>query len=69
MVITRFAPRPASIAPRFAGSPLNACFVSDLDPLLAASGATLWVHNTPTTASTYRVGATRVLCNPRLPDR
>lgn len=65
VVITHFAPSPGSIAPRFAGSPLNACFVSDLDPLVAASGATLWIHGHTHDSFDYTVGTTRVLCNPR----
>ena len=31
-VVTHFAPARGSIAAKFAGSPLNACFVSDLEP-------------------------------------
>ncbi|TVO51611.1 metallophosphoesterase family protein [Denitromonas halophila] len=65
VVITHFAPSPGSIAPRFADSPLNACFVSNLDPLVAASGATLWVHGHTHDSFDYRIGDTRVLCNPR----
>jgi hypothetical protein len=30
VVITHFAPTPQSISPQFSGSPLNACFMSDL---------------------------------------
>ena len=53
VVITHHAPSPASIHPRFAGSLLNACFVSDAEHLLdggdvPSCGSTA----TPTTAST-----------------
>jgi len=52
-----------SIHPRFAGSPVNLCFVSDAEHLL--EGADLWVHGHTHDSFDYRVGATRVLCNPR----
>ena len=35
VVVTHFAPARGSIAARFAGSPLNACFVSDLEERIA----------------------------------
>jgi len=65
VVVTHFAPSPRSIAPRFAGSPLNACFVSDLENLVADSGAALWIHGHTHDSFDYRVGTTRVLANPR----
>lgn len=65
VVVTHFAPSPRSIAPRFAGSPLNACFVSDLESLVASSGAALWIHGHTHDSFDYRLGTTRVLANPR----
>lgn len=65
VVVTHFAPSVRSVAPRFAGSPLNACFVSDLERLVAASGAALWVHGHTHDSFDYRIGDTRVLANPR----
>ena len=65
VVVTHFAPSPGSIAPQFAGSPLNACFVSDLDALIASSGAALWIHGHTHDSFDYRLGGTRVLANPR----
>jgi len=44
VVITHHAPSPRSIHPRFAGSLLNACFVSDAESLLGADRALLWIH-------------------------
>jgi hypothetical protein len=41
VLVTHFAPLLKSIEPRFAGSLLNACFVSDLEPLVEKSGAAL----------------------------
>ncbi|MBS0348756.1 MAG: metallophosphoesterase family protein [Proteobacteria bacterium] len=65
VVVTHFAPSPRSIAPRFAGSPLNACFVSNLEDLVANSGAALWIHGHTHDSFDYRLGSTRVLANPR----
>ena len=63
VVISHHAPSLRSIHPRFAGSPVNLCFVSDAEHLLR--GANLWVHGHTHDSFDYRVGATRVLCNPR----
>jgi len=63
VVISHHAPSLRSIHPRFAGSPVNLCFVSDAEHLLA--GVDLWIHGHTHDSFDYQVGATRVLCNPR----
>jgi Icc-related predicted phosphoesterase len=65
VVITHHAPSPGSINPRFAGSPLNASFVSDLDARIRQWQPRLWVHGHLHDSFDYQVGDTRVLCNPR----
>lgn len=65
VVITHHAPSRNSIHPRFAGSLLNACFVSDADRLLDASRVRLWVHGHTHDSFDYVVNGTQVLCNPR----
>lgn len=65
VVITHHAPSPASIHPRFAGSPINACFVSDAQYLLDGSRAQLWIHGHTHDSFDYVVKGTRVVCNPR----
>ncbi|MEO6928962.1 MAG: metallophosphoesterase [Casimicrobiaceae bacterium] len=65
VVITHHAPSPRSIHPRFAGSPLNACFVSDLEHLLDGDRVQLWVHGHTHDSFDYCVNGTRVVCNPR----
>ncbi|AMO23752.1 metallophosphoesterase [Ramlibacter solisilvae] len=65
VVITHHAPSPRSVHPRFAESPLNACFVSDLERLLGAGRVALWIHGHTHDSFDYRVNGTRVLCNPR----
>jgi predicted phosphodiesterase len=65
VVITHHAPSPRSVHPRFAGSLLNACFVSDLERLVGSGGAQLWIHGHTHDSFDYRLNGTRVLCNPR----
>ena len=63
VVITHHGPHPASVHPRFAGSPINGAFVSDLTELVEQAG--LWVHGHVHDSFDYRVGRCRVVCNPR----
>lgn len=65
VVITHHAPARGSIHPRFAGSPLNNCFVSDAQWLIDGSRVGLWIHGHTHDSFDYRVNGTRVLCNPR----
>src|SRR6185295_12942775 len=65
VVVTHFAPARGSIAARFAGSPLNACFVSDLEPQIRRWQPALWLHGHTHDSFDYRIGATRVVANPR----
>ena len=65
VVITHHAPSRHSIHPRFAGSLLNACFVSDAQHLLRADRVSLWIHGHTHDSFDHRVNGTRVVCNPR----
>lgn len=65
VVVTHHAPSRRSVGPVFAHDPLNPAFASDLEALVASSGAALWVHGHIHYASDYGVGRTRVLNNPR----
>ncbi len=65
VVITHFAPTRASIASQFVGSPLNACFVSDLQAQILRWQPRLWLHGHVHHSCDYPVGATRVVANPR----
>ncbi len=65
VVITHHAPSPQSIHPRFAGSLLNACFVSDLERLADRERVQLWIHGHTHDSFDYPVNGTRVVCNPR----
>ena len=65
VVITHFAPARASVAAQFSGSPLNACFVSDLEARILRWQPVLWLHGHVHDSFDYWVGATRVVANPR----
>ena len=65
VVITHFAPSHGSIAPKFAGSPLNACFISDLEAQILRWQPELWLHGHVHDSYDYQVGTTRVAANPR----
>ncbi|HYC38488.1 MAG TPA: metallophosphoesterase [Usitatibacter sp.] len=65
VVITHHAPSPRSIHPRFANSPLNACFVSEAEDLMDGARVCLWIHGHTHDSFDYFVKGTRVLCNPR----
>lgn len=65
VVVTHHAPSRRSIHPRFAGSPLNTCFVSDADHLMGVDRVALWIHGHTHDSFDYTVEGTRVLCNPR----
>jgi predicted phosphodiesterase len=63
VVITHHAPHAGSIHPRFAGSPINGGFISDLTGLVEQ--ADLWLHGHVHDSFDYRVGRCRVVTNPR----
>lgn len=65
VVVTHHAPSARSVEPKYAGSPLNAAFVSNFDALVAASRAELWIHGHTHHPVDYALGATRVFSNPR----
>ena len=63
VVLTHHAPHPGSIHARFAGSPINGAFISDLTELVEQ--ADLWLHGHAHDSFDYRVGRCRVVSNPR----
>jgi len=65
VVVTHHAPHRGSLAARFAEDPVSAAFVSDLEPLILERRPALWIHGHTHTPFDYRVGGTRVVCNPR----
>ena len=65
VIVTHHAPSERSIAPAFQGTPLAPAYASPLDELVRASGAAAWIHGHVHSHSDYRIGQTRILCNPR----
>lgn len=65
VVVSHHAPSRGSINPKYEGSPLNACFVSDIEAQLRRWSPPLWIHGHLHDSYDYRLGDTRVLCNPR----
>lgn len=63
VVVTHHAPSRQSVQPRYRDDLLTAAFASDLDSLVAKSK--LWVHGHLHASADYRLGACRVVANPR----
>lgn len=64
VVVTHHAPHPGSLHERYRNDFLSAAFVSDLTAVIETGQPDLWVHGHVHDSFDYRVGATRVLCNP-----
>jgi predicted phosphodiesterase len=65
VVITHHAPSAHSIHERYVGSPLSAAFASNLEKMLDADRAALWIHGHMHDSFDYEINGTRVVCNPR----
>ena len=65
VIISHHAPLPDSLHPAYAGEPSNAAYASDLRALIERTQPPLWIHGHVHYGRDYRVGATRVVCNPR----
>ena len=63
VVVTHHAPHRGSLVPEFAHDLLSAAYVSDLSQFMGT--VPLWIHGHTHASFDYRVGNTRVLCNPR----
>jgi predicted phosphodiesterase len=63
VVVTHHLPSWRSVHPAFAAWVTNAGFASELDELVER--ADLWIHGHTHTTQDYRIGASRVVCNPR----
>lgn len=64
VAITHYLPAQASVADEWAGSPLNAFFVCDVETLLRERRPRLWVHGHTHSSVDVVVGATRIVANP-----
>ncbi|MGE0699648.1 MAG: metallophosphoesterase [Hyphomicrobiaceae bacterium] len=64
VVVTHHAPHRRSLAERWRDDVLSAAFVSDLSALIERHQPALWVHGHTHTSFDYRIGASRIVCNP-----
>jgi|AraplaMF_Col_mMF_1032025.scaffolds.fasta_scaffold00054_100 predicted phosphodiesterase len=65
IVMTHHAPSPRSVPETWWGDPINAAYASELEALIEQTRPDLWVHGHIHSSSDYRIGSTRVVCNPR----
>ena len=65
VIITHHAPSMHSVPADPKYEQLAPGYATNLDPLVAGSGAALWVHGHIHVTSDYRIEETRVVCNPR----
>ncbi|MEH2506383.1 Icc-related predicted phosphoesterase [Bradyrhizobium sp. AZCC 1578] len=64
VVITHHAVHWQAVHPKFRSDPVTGAFVSDQSALIGRYQPRLWVHGHVHNSSDYRVGETRILCNP-----
>jgi predicted phosphohydrolase len=65
VVVTHHAPSARSLPADDVDDLLSTAYASNLDDLVASSGASLWLHGHIHEARDYEIGGTRVLSNPR----
>jgi Icc-related predicted phosphoesterase len=65
IVVTHHSPSLRSVPARFMNDLLSAAYSSHLDDLVERSGAAILVHGHTHDSFDYRIGRTRVICNPR----
>lgn len=64
IVVTHFTPSYNSIHPKWYGSVLNTYFSNNLDEMILKYEPDVWIHGHTHDAFDYKIGKTRVLCNP-----
>lgn len=64
VVVTHHLPHEKSVSRRFGANPLTPAFVSDLSDVIETYQPELWIHGHTHTSFDYRVGKTRIVCNP-----
>ena len=64
VVVTHYLPSKRSISPRFVRKELNRFFMCEMDDVLEFEQPKLWFHGHTHDSCDYRVGKTRVVCNP-----
>ncbi len=65
IVVTHHAPSIQSIADHYRKDHLSAAFASNMEDLIQEHQPRLWIHGHTHESFDYRIGKTRVICNPR----
>jgi hypothetical protein len=65
VVVTHHAPSPRSLDVELAESRFGGAYASDLEGLIHDTRPLLWIHGHLHRRQDYRIGETRVICNPR----
>jgi predicted phosphodiesterase len=65
IVMTHHLPTAKSSHPRFKGSKINGGFYSELDHVIEEYQPDYWIHGHTHDCFDYKIGSTRVLCNPK----
>jgi len=65
VVVTHHAPSLRSVRGDHQRLPISGAYASNLEEVVAASGARVWIHGHTHHAVDYRLAETRVLSNPR----
>ena len=65
VIITHHLPSFKSIDPSFKESLLNGSYASNLEGLILDKKPSLWIHGHTHAAQDYKIGDTRIICNPR----
>lgn len=64
IVITHYLPSQKSVHEKFHDSETNAFFVCDMEQLIVERCPKLWIHGHTHDSFDYKIGSTRVVCNP-----
>jgi predicted phosphohydrolase len=65
VVVTHHAPSKKSIPARYEEDILSAAYASTLEHLIHQSNISLWIHGHVHDSFDYKIGLTRIVCNPR----
>ena len=65
IVVTHHLPSPESLDPKYYNSGMDPAFASDLNWLILKHRPLAWIHGHTHCSRDYKIGNTRVICNPR----
>lgn len=65
IVVTHHCPSYMSVHPKFHNDELNPFFYNNMDQVIMDTQPKLWVHGHTHCSMNYKIGDTRVLCNPK----